>query len=303
MNKKIVVLIPSLNEEKTVGSVIKEFKKILPSANIHVFDNNSYDKTKLIAKKLGVTVHNVKEKGKGNVVRRMFADVEGEIYIMIDADNTYLINNINKMIKFFIEEQLDMLVAKRVSVEKKAYRFGHIFGNKIFSKLVKLIFGNQIDDLFSGFRIFSKRFVKSFPGNSKGFEIETELTIHALEQRLPMGEIICKYKSRPIGSFSKLSTLKDGLRILNVILVLIKDERPLFFFSILSLFFVIFSFIIGIPVIISFLQTGLVEKIPSAILAAINMVIGFLCFFSGLILDVIKKMRQENKRLTYLNIK
>ena len=233
----------------------------------------------------------------------MFADVEGEIYIMIDADNTYLINNINKMIKFFIEEQLDMLVAKRVSVEKKAYRFGHIFGNKIFSKLVKLIFGNQIDDLFSGFRIFSKRFVKSFPGNSKGFEIETELTIHALEQRLPMGEMICKYKSRPIGSFSKLSTLKDGFRILNVILVLIKDERPLFFFSILSLFFVIFSFIVGIPVIISFLQTGLVEKIPSAILAAINMVIGFLCFFSGLILDVIKKMRQENKRLTYLNIK
>ena len=303
MNKKIVVLIPSLNEEKTVGSVIKEFKKILPLANIHVFDNNSYDKTKLIAKKLGVIVHNVKEKGKGNVVRRMFADVEGEIYIMIDADNTYLINNINKMIKFFIEEQLDMLVAKRVSVEKKAYRFGHIFGNKIFSKLVKLIFGNQIDDLFSGFRIFSKRFVKSFPGNSKGFEIETELTIHALEQRLPMGEMLCEYKSRPIGSFSKLSTLKDGLRILNVILVLIKDERPLFFFSILSLFFVIFSLIVGIPVIIGFLQTGLVEKIPSAILAAINMVIGFLCFFSGLILDVIKKMRQENKRLTYLNVK
>ena len=303
MNKKIIVLIPSLNEEKTVGSVIKEFKKILPSANIHVFDNNSHDKTKLIAKKLGVIVHNVKEKGKGNVVRRMFADVEGDIYIMIDADNTYLINNINKMIKFFLEEQLDMLVAKRVSVEKKAYRFGHIFGNKIFSKLVKLIFGSQIDDLFSGFRIFSKRFVKSFPGNSKGFEIETELTIHALEQRLPMGEMLCEYKSRPIGSFSKLSTLKDGLRILNVILVLIKDERPLFFFSILSLFFIIFSLIVGIPVIISFLQTGLVEKIPSAILAAINMVIGFICFFSGLILDVIKKMRQENKRLTYLNIK
>ena len=303
MNKKISVLIPSLNEEKTVGSVIKEFKKIIPSADIHVFDNNSNDKTKLIAKKLGVIVHNVGEKGKGNVVRRMFADVDGEIYIMIDADNTYLINNINKMIEFFLEEKLDMLVAKRISVEKKAYRFGHIFGNKIFSKLVKLIFGNQIDDLFSGFRIFSKRFVKSFPGNSKGFEIETELTIHALEQRLPMGEMVCEYKSRPVGSFSKLSTLKDGLRILNVILVLIKDERPLFFFSALSLFFVIFSLIVGIPVIISFLQTGLVEKIPSAILAAINMVIGFICFFTGLILDVIKKMRQENKRLTYLNIK
>ena len=303
MDKKIVVLIPCLNEEKTVGSVIEEFRKRAPLAEIHIFDNNSQDKTKSIAQQLNVKVHQVKEKGKGNVVRRMFADVDAEIYIMIDADNTYLINDIDKMIELFLYKKLDMLVAKRVSVEKKAYRFGHIFGNKIFSKLVKLIFGNQIDDLFSGFRIFSKRFVKSFPGNSKGFEIETELTIHALEQRLPVGEMVCKYKSRPSGSFSKLSTLKDGLRILNVILVLIKDERPLFFFSILSLFFVMFSLFIGIPVIISFLQTGLVEKIPSAILASINMVIGFMCFFSGLILDVIKKMRQENKRLTYLNIK
>ena len=193
-----------------------------------------------------------------------------------------------------------MLVARRVSVEKSAYRFGHVIGNKVFSDLVKIIFGTHISDLFSGFRVFSRRFVKSFPGNSKGFEIETELTIHALEQKLPVAEIDCNYKSRPAGSLSKLNTIQDGLRILKVILVLIKDERPLIFFSLLSLFFLIFSLSLGVPIFINFVETGLVDKIPSAILSAINMVIAFLSFFSGLILDVIKKSRHEMKRLNYL---
>ena len=300
MGNKIVVLIPSLNEERTISTVINKFKKKIPSAEIHVFDNNSVDNTKLKAKKAGALVHDVQYKGKGNVVRRMFADVEGDIFIMIDADDTYDISKLDSMLKLFKEKNLDMLVGKRVCKDKNAYRFGHIFGNKLFSKLVKLIFGNQIDDLFSGFRIFSKRFVKSFSGNSKGFEIETELTVYALEQRLPVAEIECNYKSRPPGSFSKLSTFSDGLKILNVILVLVKDERPLFFFTILAIFFFTFSLVVGLPVVFNFFETGLVEKLPSAVLAAINMVIGFISFFSGLILDVVKKSRHERKRLNYL---
>ena len=300
MGNKIVVLIPSLNEERTISTVINKFKKKIPSAEIHVFDNNSVDNTKLKAKKAGALVHDVQYKGKGNVVRRMFADVEGDIFIMIDADDTYDISKLDSMLKLFKEKNLDMLVGKRVCKDKNAYRFGHIFGNKLFSKFVKLIFGNQIDDLFSGFRIFSKRFIKSFSGNSKGFEIETELTVYALEQRLPVAEIECNYKSRPPGSFSKLSTFSDGLKILNVILVLVKDERPLFFFSILAIFFFTFSLVVGLPVVFNFFETGLVEKLPSAVLASINMVIGFISFFSGLILDVVKKSRHERKRLNYL---
>ncbi|MDC3091880.1 glycosyltransferase, partial [Rickettsiales bacterium] len=240
---------------------------------------------------------------KGNVVRKMFADVDGDVFVMIDADDTYDVKNINQMIDNLIQNDLDMLVARRKSVEQKAYRFGHKLGNILFSYLVKIIFGNQIDDLFSGFRVFTRRFVKSFPGNSNGFEIETELTIHALEQRLAVGEMDCDYKSRPSGSSSKLNTIQDGLKILRVILVLIKDERPLFFFSSFAVFFVFFSLILGIPIILNFMETGLVEKIPSAILAAVNMVIAFLSFFSGLILDVIKKSRHERKRLNYLMVK
>ncbi len=299
---RIKILIPCLNEEKTVEKVIHDFKLHLPEAILHVFDNNSDDNSKKIAQSAGAIVHDVKYLGKGNVVRRMFADVEGDIFVMIDADDTYDISNIKNMINTLEKESLDMIVAKRVSIEKSAYRFGHVFGNKIFSDLVKITFGKQITDLFSGFRIFSKRFVKSFPGNSKGFEIETELTIHALEQKLPVAEMDCNYRSRPLGSLSKLNTIQDGLRILKVILVLIKDERPLVFFSLLSLFFLIFSLVLGVPIFLNFIETGLVDKIPSAILSAINMVIAFLSFFSGLILDVIKKTRHEMKRLHYLAI-
>ena len=208
--------------------------------------------------------------------------------------------NISQNLKIFA---VDSNKSIRNSVEKKAYRFGHVLGNKLFSYLVKIIFGNQIDDLFSGFRIFTRRFIKSFPGNSHGFEIETELTIHALEQRLAVGEMDCNYKSRPSGSSSKLNTIQDGFKILKVILVLIKDERPLVFFSSFALFFFLFSLTLGIPIIFSFMETGLVAKMPSAILAAVNMVIAFLSFFSGLILDVIKKSRHERKRLNYLTMK
>ena len=303
MKKKISILIPCLNEEKTIDKVISKLKKKLPDSQIYVFDNKSSDNSVKIAKNSGALVFKVKNKGKGNVVRKMFSDIESDIYVMIDADDTYDVSNINKMIRFLDENYIDMLVAKRVSVDSKAYRAGHVFGNKLFSNLVKIIFGNQIDDLFSGFRIFSKRFVKSFPCNSLGFEIETELTIHALEQRLGIGEIECNYYPRPQGSISKLNTFEDGLKILNLILILIKDEKPLFFFSILSILFLIFSFSLGLPVFFDFLETGKVEKLPSAVLAGINMIIAFLSFFSGLILDVVKKSRHEKKRLQYLMIK
>lgn len=303
IKKKVMVLIPCLNEEYSIGKVIKDLSKSLPDSEIHVFDNNSTDNSAEISRKSGAIVHRVEYRGKGNVVRRMFADIDGDIFIMIDADNTYDIRKINLMIDFFSSNELDMLVANRKSIENSAYRFGHVFGNRVFSNLVKLIFGKQINDLFSGFRIFSRRFIKSFPGNSRGFEIETELTIHALEQRLPVGEMDCDYRARSEGSVSKLNTFTDGLKIMNVIFVLIKDEKPLLFFSILSFFFFSFSLILGIPIIFDFFKTGLVEKIPSAFLAAVNMVIAFLCFFSGLVLDVMKKSRHERKRLRYLMIK
>ena len=300
MNLKVSILIPCLNEQKTIARVIDKIKIKLPHSSIYVFDNNSTDNSVDIAKKAGAKVYNVVYKGKGNVVRRMFADIEGDIFVMIDADDTYDVSNIDSMIDLLVSNNLDMIVGKRISNDSKAYRFGHLVGNRIFSSLVRLVFGNQIDDLFSGYRVFSRKFVKSFPGNSKGFEIETELTIHALEQRLPIDEVECQYFSRPKGSNSKLNTLEDGLKILNVILVLIKDEKPLLFFSLLSLFFIIMSLSFGVPVILDFFETGKVDKIPSAILAAINMVIAFLSFFSGLILDVIKKSRHERKRMNYL---
>ncbi len=302
-NPKIVCLIPCLNEEKTLSNVIHDLKKNLPDSEIHLFDNNSNDNSILLGKKLGAKIHLVNEGGKGNVVRRMFADVNGDVFVMVDADDTYELKNLKFMVKKLIDKNLDMIVGKRVSLNDDAFRRGHKLGNKIFSNLVKLIFGDVIDDLFSGLRVFSRRFVKSFPGHSSGFEIETELTIHALEQRLPVFEIDCKYRARPEGSISKLSTFKDGFKILNVILILIKDERPLLFFSCLSLFFVFLSLFLGLPIIFEFLETGLVERLPSAILSGLNMIIAFLSFFSGLILDVIKKSRHERKRLNYLMIK
>jgi len=304
MKKKIVILIPCLNEELTIGSVISEFRKKIPGSDIYVYDNNSDDDSEKIAKKNGAKVIKILNRGKGNVVRRMFSDqIEGEFFILIDGDNTYDIKEVNNMIKMMSEENLDMLVGSRKHNKSSAYRAGHIFGNLFFSKLVGIIFGNKIVDLFSGFRVFSKRFIKTFPLNSRGFEIEAELTIHALEQRFSIAEYECLYNPRKEGSSSKLSTFKDGIKILKLILVLIKDERPLMFFSTLGLFFVFLSLYVGVPIILEFYDTGLVERLPSAILSGFIMVLGFLSFFSGLVLDVIKKMRFENKRLNYLLFK
>ena len=301
MKSNIVVQIPCLNEESTIGNVVKEFKKKLPSAKIIVYDNNSEDNSINLAKKNGADIIVVKKRGKGNVVRRMFEDnINAKYFIMIDADNTYDITNIKKNLFIMENESFDMMVAKRVHSDSLAYRKGHVFGNYVFSKFVRIIFGNDITDIFSGFRIFSKRFIKTFPQNSSEFEIEAELTIHALEQKNRVGEFECTYKARPSGSNSKLNTFKDGFKILKLILILIKDEKPLFFFSIFSFLFLFLSLLIGIPIIHEFYLTGLVNRLPSAVLSGLLMVISFLCFFGGLILDVIKKIRYENKRINFL---
>ena len=301
MKNDIVVQIPCLNEESTIGKVVEEFKKKLPGVKIIVYDNNSNDNSINLAKKSGAEVVVVKNRGKGNVVRRMFEDdINAKYFIMIDADDTYDITNIDANLKIMKNENFDMMVAKRVHYDSSAYRKGHIFGNYLFSKFVNIIFGNDITDIFSGFRIFSKRFIKTFPQNSSEFEIEAELTIHVLEQKNRVGEFECIYKARPLGSLSKLNTYKDGLKILKLILILIKDEKPLLFFSIFSFLFLFLSLFIGIPIIHEFYLTGLVDRLPSAILSGLLMVISFLFFFGGLILDVIKKIRYENKRINFL---
>ena len=227
-------------------------------------------------------------------------NINANFFIMIDADNTYDIANIKDILKRMQDENFDMMVAKRIHSDSSAYRTGHVFGNYFFSKFVNLIFGNDITDIFSGFRIFSKRFIKTFPQNSTEFEIEAELTIHALEQKNRIGEFECIYKARPSGSLSKLNTYKDGLKILKLILVLIKDEKPLLFFSIFSFLFFSLSLLIGIPIIHEFYLTGLVNRLPSAVLSGLLMIVSILFFFGGLILDVIKKIRYENKRISFL---
>jgi glycosyltransferase involved in cell wall biosynthesis len=300
-SKKIVVQIPCLNEEMAIGNVISKIKKKIPDARIIVYDNGSTDNSVDISKRKGAEVRFVKKKGKGNVVKQMFSDdLNANFFIMIDGDDTYDVSKINEMLNEMTRYNLDMMVGKRVHSDDLAYRKGHVLGNKFFSNFVNIFFGKDITDIFSGFRIFTKRFVKTFPLHSQEFEIEAELTIHALEQRLTVSEYNCKYSARNIGSSSKLNTYKDGIKIFKLILILIKDEKPLFFFSIFSLIFLTFSLFIGVPVIKAFYLTGLVEKMPSAILAGCLMILSFLSFFSGLILDLIKKVRFENKRLNYL---
>ena len=304
MKKKIVIQIPCLNEASTIGHVIKDLKKFLPNVEIIVYDNYSTDSTIKEAKKHGAKVVLEKKKGKGNVVKRMFSDnLDANIYVMLDGDNTYDTSKIKQSIDKLFKEKYDMLVAKRIHSDPSAYRRGHVIGNQMFSRFVNYIFGNDISDIFSGYRIFSKRFIKTFPQNSNEFEVEAELTIHALEQGFKVGEFECLYKARPEGSSSKLSTFRDGIKILRLILILIKDEKPLLFFSILSILFMLLSLSVGLPIVKEFYITGLVERLPSAILAGLFSVISFLSFFCGLILDVMKKIRFENKKMNYLLFK
>ena len=299
---RIAVIIPCYNEEATIGAVVDDFRLALPDAVVYVYDNNSSDKTIEIARQAGAIIRTEPLQGKGNVVRRMFADIEADIYIMVDGDDTYEAAAAPMMMEKLVTEHLDMVNGRRITDIKEAYRFGHRFGNQVLTGLVAFIFGNQFDDMLSGYRVFSRRFVKSFPIMTRGFEIETELTVHALELQMPVGEVDTKYKDRPSGSQSKLNTYVDGYRILRMIAFLAKNEKPLHFFGLVALFLFILSLALGIPVILEFMQTGLVPRIPTAILSTGIMLTAILSFFTSLILDTVTHGRKEQKRLLYLSV-
>lgn len=299
----VAILIPCYNEEKTIAKVVKDCFTVLPKAQVWVIDNNSFDKTIEYAKKAGASIITEKHQGKGCAVRRAFAEVEADVYVMIDGDGTYDIPSIPKMIDKLNKEKLDLVTGVRISKEQRAYPKGHRLGNWLMTRIVHLFFGQKTKDMLSGLRVFSRRFVKSFPSASWGFEIETELTVFASSMRLPMEDFETPYYSRPENSPSKLSTFKDGFKILKLIVVLIKEERPLLFFSCVALGFFILSLLCAIPVIWTYLETGLVPRVPTTVLS-----VGFgLCagvsFAIAVILDSVKKLRQEIRRFTYLNYK
>ena len=298
----VAVLIPCLNEAPTIAKVVKDFRAFLPAARIYVFDNGSADDTIEIARSAGAIVRHEARRGKGNVVRRMFADVEADFYLMVDGDDTYDASAAPALMKRMSEEGLDFVNVARRSSERAAFRAGHRFGNHMLSRSVQAIFGRETEDMLSGYKAFSRRYVKSFPATASGFETETELTVHALELRMPMAEIEAPYRERPEGSASKLSTFKDGFKILALIARLIKDERPRMTFVALGLVLTIVAILLGGPVINEFLRTGLVPRLPTAVLASGLVILGALSMVAGLILDVVAKARHETKRLAYLSV-
>jgi glycosyltransferase involved in cell wall biosynthesis len=298
----IAVILPCHNEEVAIGEVIRGFREALPSAEIYVFDNNSTDNTKEVAQQAGALVREERLQGKGNVVRRMFRDIDADFYIMADGDDTYDASASPILLEHAINNQLDMVNGARITDKTDAYRAGHKFGNKLLTKIVATIFGNRIDDMLSGYRVFSRRFVKSFPALSSGFEIETELTIHALELRMPIAEIETEYSGRPEGSESKLHTFSDGLRILKLIVILIKEERPLQLFSSIFVILASISVFLAWPIVSEYMQTGLVPRFPTAILSTGIMLLAFVSLTSGLILDSVTHGRREIKRLWYLSV-
>lgn len=299
---QVAVLIPCFNEEAAITQVVKDFKAALPSADIYVFDNNSTDQTVALALAAGANVSHVPFRGKGNVVRRMFADIEADIFVLVDGDATYHAPSVTMLIQKLIDEQLDMVVGVRQHEEKNAYRPGHEFGNRLLTGCVSSIFGGKFTDMLSGYRVFSRRYVKSFPALAHGFETETELTVHALELRMPYGELITPYGVRPEGSVSKLSTYKDGLRILKTIIKLYATERPLLFYSIVGLVFAVAGTALSIPLAVTYFETGLVPRIPTAILSTGLLLSGVTSFVAGLILQATTLSRREFKRLSYLAI-
>lgn len=299
---RIAVLVPCKDEEAAIGRVVTDFMAHLPSATVYVYDNNSVDRTREAARAAGAVVRAEPLQGKGNVVRRMFSDVEADVYVLVDGDDTYDASSAPSMVDKLLEEQLDMVNGARQAQGEAAYRPGHRLGNAVLTGMVALIFGDRFQDLLSGYRVFSRRYVKSFPALSTGFEIETELTVHALELKMPVAEISTSYKDRPAGSASKLKTYRDGWRILRTIVNLMKGERPLLFFFIAFLVLMLISLVLVYPVIVTYRNTGLVPRFPTAILSTGIMIVGFLCLFAGLILDMVTHGRREIKRLRYLEI-
>lgn len=299
---RTAVLIPCYNEEAAIAQVVSDFRRALPDALIYVYDNNSKDRTTDVAREAGAIVRREPLQGKGNVVRRMFADIEADIYVLVDGDATYDAASAPRMIKHLLDNHLDMVNGARKTEIIEAYRPGHRFGNWLLTSMVSWIFGNRFKDMLSGYRIFSRRYVKSFPALAVGFETETELTVHALHLRMPTDEIETPYKDRPVGSISKLSTFKDGFRILWMILVLIKEEKPMPFFSLIASFLAAISVILIVPVMYEFFETGLVPRLPTAVLSMSLMILGFLSLACGLILDTVTRGRCEMKRMRYLNV-
>ena len=299
---RIAVIIPCYNEEVAIPKVVADFRAALPEATIYVYDNNSRDRTAEVARDAGATVRRETLQGKGNVIRRAFADVDADIYVLVDGDDTYDARVAPDMVALLRQEGLDMVNGARVTEIQAAYRPGHRLGNLVLTGMVRTVFGDRISDMLSGYRVFSRRFVKSFPALAGGFETETEFTVHALDLRMPVGEVKTAYKDRPPGSTSKLRTYSDGVRILRTIVVLVKEERPLQFFSVCGLVLAIAAILLGVPVVTEFLRTGLVPRLPTAVLATGLMLVAALSFACGLVLDSVARGRKEIKRLAYLAI-
>lgn len=299
---RVAILIPCYDEEAAVASVVHNFRLSLPEAKIHVYDNNSHDRTSEVAQEAGAIIHTERLQGKGNVIRRMFADIDADVYVLVDGDGTYDASSGNLMVSLLLEENLDMVVGCRVHHSAAAYRPGHQLGNAMLTNFVSWLFGKSFTDILSGYRVFSRRFVKSFPALSKGFEIETELTVHALELRMPVAEIKTPYGERIPGSVSKLRTYRDGFRILKLILSLYKHERPLAFFLSIAILLASISVVLGVPIVLEWLSTGLVPRFPTAILSSAIMILAALCATAGFILETVTRGRQELKRLVYLQI-
>ena len=300
MIPRVAVLVPCYNEETAIAKVVRDFRAVLPDATIYVYDNNSRDQTMARAREAGAVVRSEQRQGKGNVVRRMFADIEADLYVLVDGDDTYDAGAAPRMVTGLIEAGADILTARRIHTDAAAYRPGHVFGNRLLTGLAATLFNVRLGDMLSGYRVFSRRFVKSFPLTAQGFGIETELTIHAVRLMMPMIEMDTRYKERPVGSVSKLNTYRDGFRILSTIGYLVREERPLIFFSFFFFVLAAISLLIGAPVVTEFLKTGQVPRLPTAVLAMGLMLLAFLSLTCGLILDTVTRGRWELKRMSYL---
>lgn len=301
MANDIAVILPCYNEEAAIAATVEGFRKALPQARIYVFDNNSTDRTVEVARAAGAIVRTERMQGKGHVVRRMFSDVEADIYVMADGDATYDAAAAPELIRMMVEDRLDMVVGARKSEVEAAYRRGHRLGNKMLTGILARLFGRTFSDILSGYRVFSRRFVKSFPVLSAGFEIETEISIHALELQMPVGEVVTQYGARPEGSVSKLSTYRDGWRILWTIGTLFRIEKPVLFFGAIGAALALLAVILAVPLGITYIQTGLVPRMPTALLATGLMILAFLNGFCGLILATVVRGRREVRRLAYLS--
>jgi|SRR5579871_1005144 len=299
---RIAVLVPCYNEEAAIGKVVADFRESLPKAAIYVYDNASSDHTAEAARRAGAVVRMEYRRGKGNVVRRMFADIEADIYVLVDGDDTYDAAAAPELIARLVNDGLDIVSGRREAIGATAYRFGHAIGNRLLTGLTAFIFRVNLGDMLTGYRVMSRRFVKSFPFTAEGFGVETELTVHAVRLMMPMAEVGTRYKERAEGSVSKLNTWRDGLRILFTIAGLVREEKPFFFYATIGVVFALAAIAIGIPVVFDYVRTGLVPRLPTAVLATGMVVLASLSVMSGIILDTVTRGRWEQKRMAYLGI-